>query len=513
MSCDSIIFAEMINEETNMAVPISVHINSDMTATLVFDEMPHSLSKVFADPQTKQNPSLLEFEHSTAGVILSVESANISDAFVISSKLNSGSDDEKIEEEDFVATNFNSQPLVIVTWDTKPEIERHESLSVAPIFSDLEKSGVASSLFDEMPDHSGAFPYSLISEKVAAQYMLLHFPFDPGSVARRVFDSIEIVFDNSLQLNLPYITPLSTMALGEKSMLPTAGQLLDTMSQPCDHSNMFLHELSAANILTPMVKYEWKNGNSSPTDNVFVESFRQIDTKSPWGGIGTIANGAIGVCAGHTAIFMSKVAGKLWVSEFIHELDMEFGCIVFDTLSDWVIFVIFYNCNRATASFPPDFGLPNCKWVDTGQVSDSFDIRQCSQIEFPSKKFPMARILVGNTAICLNHYYMFAICWCMDNWFDSGQGYKADSRGIDMGGKNSDNLTNSCASYRIDNFVWMLLDGGPSCALSDFDHDDDHNILNNLFVADGGGLPRLLVEDKARYASQILSLFFLQSES
>ncbi|OIS97437.1 hypothetical protein A4A49_09683 [Nicotiana attenuata] len=510
MSCDSIIFAEMIDEETNMAVPISVHINSDMTATLVFDEMPHSLSKVL----TKQNPSLLEFEHSTAAVILSVESVNISDAVVISSELNSGSDNDKIEEEDFVTTNFNSQPLAIVTWDTKPEIERHESLSVAPIFSDLEKSGVASSLFDEMPDHSGAFPYSLISEKVAAQYMLLHFPFDPGSVAGRVFDSIEIVFDNSLQLNLSCITPLSTMALGAKSMLPTVGQLLDTMSQPCDHSKMFLHELSAANILTPMVKYERKNGNSSPTDKVFVESFRRIDTKSPWGSIETIANSAIGVCAGHTAICMSKVAGKLWVSEFIQELDMEFGCVVFDTLLDWVISVIFYDYNRAIASFPADFGLPNCKWVDTGQVSDSFDIRQCSQIEFPSKKLHIARILVGHTAICLNHYYMFAICCCVDNWFDSGQGYKADPRGIDMGGQNSANPTNSCASYRIlDSFVWMLLDGGPSCVLSDFDHDDDHNILTNLFVADGGGLPKLLVEDKARYASRILSLFFLQSES
>ncbi|XP_033514576.1 uncharacterized protein [Nicotiana tomentosiformis] len=234
-----------------------------------------------------------------------------------------------------------------------------------------------------MPDYSGAFRYSLISEKVVAQYMLLHFPFYPGSVTGRVFDSIEIVFDNSLQLNLPCITPLSTMALGEKSMVSTAGQLLHTMSQPCDHSRMFLHELSVANIFTPMVKSEWKNGNSSPTDKLFVESLQRIDTKSPWGGIETIANSAIRACASHTAICMSKVEGKLWVSEFIQELDMEFGCMVFYTLSDWVTSIIFYGCNRATASFPPDFRLPNCKWVDTGQVSDSFDIRQCNQIEFP----------------------------------------------------------------------------------------------------------------------------------
>lgn len=62
----------------------------------------------------------------------------------------------------------------------------------------------------------------------------------------------------------------------------------------------------------------------------------------------------------------------------------------------------------------------------------------------------------------------------------------------------------------------MLLDGGPSRAFSDFDvimMEDDLNILKDLFVADGEGLPRSLVEEEARFAHQILSLFSLRAES
>lgn len=75
---------------------------------------------------------------------------------------------------------LDSQPLVIVTGDTKSEFERHEALSIGFIFPDLEKFGVVSSLFDEMPDSRVAYKYSLTSEYVAAPHMLLHFPFDPG---------------------------------------------------------------------------------------------------------------------------------------------------------------------------------------------------------------------------------------------------------------------------------------------------------------------------------------------
>ncbi|KAK4356297.1 hypothetical protein RND71_025268 [Anisodus tanguticus] len=81
--------------------------------------------------------------------------------------LESGLDENKTE-----GGNLDSQPFVIVTRDTKSEIKRHEALCVASIYAHLEKSGVASSLFDEIPDKSGAYRYSLIPENVVAQHMV-----------------------------------------------------------------------------------------------------------------------------------------------------------------------------------------------------------------------------------------------------------------------------------------------------------------------------------------------------
>ncbi|KAK4342220.1 hypothetical protein RND71_038036 [Anisodus tanguticus] len=69
-------------------------------------------------------------------------------------------------------------PFVIVTGDTRSAIERHKALLIASIYTDLEKFGVAFSPFDEIPDNSEAYRYNLISENVALQHRLLHFPFD-----------------------------------------------------------------------------------------------------------------------------------------------------------------------------------------------------------------------------------------------------------------------------------------------------------------------------------------------
>lgn len=50
------------------------------------------------------------------------------------------------------------------------------------------------------------------------------------------------------------------------------------------------------------------------------------------------------------------------------ELDMEFGYKVFDILPKRDILATFRGPNRAISSLPYDFGLPDCKWVDTGQL-------------------------------------------------------------------------------------------------------------------------------------------------
>ncbi|KAJ8555526.1 hypothetical protein K7X08_013022 [Anisodus acutangulus] len=94
----------------------------------------------------------------------------------------------------------------------------------------FEIFGIASSLFDEMPDNSGAYMYSLISENVVAQHRLLHFPFDPGSSDGLVLDNVELVFYNSFWLDLSCIAPVSTLEFGDNPMVPIIYQLFDTMS-------------------------------------------------------------------------------------------------------------------------------------------------------------------------------------------------------------------------------------------------------------------------------------------
>ncbi|KAL2544069.1 hypothetical protein Fot_13302 [Forsythia ovata] len=79
-----------------------------------------------------------------------------------------------------------------------------------------------------------------------------------------------------------------------------------------------------------------------------------------------------------------------------------------------------------------------------------------------------------------------------------------------------DLVVSSIFKASMEGFVWVLLDGGPSRAFSDPDIsmiEEDLKILKDLFVADGEGLPRYLVEEEAKFSHQILSLFSLQTES
>ncbi|CAI9093969.1 OLC1v1029593C1 [Oldenlandia corymbosa var. corymbosa] len=79
-----------------------------------------------------------------------------------------------------------------------------------------------------------------------------------------------------------------------------------------------------------------------------------------------------------------------------------------------------------------------------------------------------------------------------------------------------DRVVSSIFKSTLEGYVWVLLDGGPSCAFSDSDVpmlEEDLNMLKDLFIADGEGLPRSLVEEEAKFAHQILGLFALQAES
>ncbi|KAG8374878.1 hypothetical protein BUALT_Bualt10G0041300 [Buddleja alternifolia] len=79
-----------------------------------------------------------------------------------------------------------------------------------------------------------------------------------------------------------------------------------------------------------------------------------------------------------------------------------------------------------------------------------------------------------------------------------------------------DLIVSSIWKASLEGFMWVLLDGGPSRAFSDTDItmiEEDLNMLIDLFVAEGEGLPRSLVEEEAKFYRQILSLFSLQTES
>ncbi|KAH6758083.1 hypothetical protein C2S52_023025 [Perilla frutescens var. hirtella] len=79
-----------------------------------------------------------------------------------------------------------------------------------------------------------------------------------------------------------------------------------------------------------------------------------------------------------------------------------------------------------------------------------------------------------------------------------------------------DLVASSIWKASLEGFMWVLLDGGPSRAFSDSDIiliEEDFNMLKELFIADGEGLPRSLVEEEAKFYRQILGLFSLQAES
>lgn len=78
-----------------------------------------------------------------------------------------------------------------------------------------------------------------------------------------------------------------------------------------------------------------------------------------------------------------------------HKHDMEFDCKVFDLMPNKDIFLKFHGPGIAFGSRPLSFCLHDCKWVDTGQVSDSFDIRLYSQVKLVCKSFLLVKYLLG----------------------------------------------------------------------------------------------------------------------
>ncbi|PHU02240.1 hypothetical protein BC332_27491 [Capsicum chinense] len=100
---------------------------------------------------------------------------------------------------------------------------------------------------------------------------------------------------------------------------------------------------------------------------------------------------------------------------------LEFDCKVFNRVPQRDIFIEFLSPNTPIGSLPPVLCINDCKWVDTGQLSDSFDRRQYNQIKLLSKKFHTGRPLAGHSGIYLKGYYLLSICCSLTNWIDIGQ--------------------------------------------------------------------------------------------
>ncbi|KAF3788518.1 hypothetical protein EJ110_NYTH20047 [Nymphaea thermarum] len=68
----------------------------------------------------------------------------------------------------------------------------------------------------------------------------------------------------------------------------------------------------------------------------------------------------------------------------------------------------------------------------------------------------------------------------------------------------------------LDGYIWLLLDGGPSRVFTGNDVlmlQEDLNLLKELFIADGEGLPLALVEKEALMTQEILDLYTLHTET
>ncbi|CAN6484915.1 unnamed protein product [Victoria cruziana] len=68
----------------------------------------------------------------------------------------------------------------------------------------------------------------------------------------------------------------------------------------------------------------------------------------------------------------------------------------------------------------------------------------------------------------------------------------------------------------LDGYLWLLLDGGPSRVFTGNDVlmlQEDFHLLKELFIADGEGLPRALVEKEALMTQEILDLYTLETET
>uniref|UniRef100_A0A1D1XXQ8 GTP-dependent nucleic acid-binding protein engD n=1 Tax=Anthurium amnicola TaxID=1678845 RepID=A0A1D1XXQ8_9ARAE len=79
-----------------------------------------------------------------------------------------------------------------------------------------------------------------------------------------------------------------------------------------------------------------------------------------------------------------------------------------------------------------------------------------------------------------------------------------------------DQVILSVCQASMEGFLWILLDGGPSRAFSEVDISmvqEDLNMLKELFIASGDGLPHAVVQKEAKLTQQILDVYELKTQT
>ncbi|PHT99207.1 hypothetical protein BC332_31814 [Capsicum chinense] len=123
---------------------------------------------------------------------------------------------------------------------------------------------------------------------------------------------------------------------------------------------------------------------------------------------------------------------------------LEFDCKVFDRVPKRDIFAEFHSPSAPIVSLPPVLSINDCKWVDTGQLSDSFDRHQYNQI----KLLGCAPFLINPLSSSSDAPKLFDKLAERSRWLSMFHHSEYIGE-VEVLIECSDNLTSFCNSYKL----------------------------------------------------------------
>ncbi|PHT40244.1 hypothetical protein CQW23_19098 [Capsicum baccatum] len=123
---------------------------------------------------------------------------------------------------------------------------------------------------------------------------------------------------------------------------------------------------------------------------------------------------------------------------------LEFDCKVFDRVPKRDISTEFHSPSAPIVSLPPVLSINDCKWVDTGQLSDSFDRHQYNQI----KLLGCAPLLINPLSSSSDAPKLFDKLAKRSRWISMFHHSEYIGE-FEVLIEYSDNLTSFCNSYKL----------------------------------------------------------------